>query len=29
LDHHPDARWRPVEINRNFLGFYRLNILDD
>jgi len=29
LDHHPDARWRPVETNRNFLGFYRLRILDD
>jgi uncharacterized protein YfaT (DUF1175 family) len=28
LDHHPDARWRPVESNRNFLGFYRLKILD-
>jgi uncharacterized protein YfaT (DUF1175 family) len=28
LDHHPDARWRPVESNRNFIGFYRLKILD-
>lgn len=28
LDHHPDKRWRPVEVNRNFLGFYRLKILD-
>jgi hypothetical protein len=27
LDHHPDPRWRPVENNRNFLGFYRLKIL--
>jgi uncharacterized protein YfaT (DUF1175 family) len=27
LDHHPDARWRPVASNRNFLGFYRLKIL--
>lgn len=27
LDHHPDARWRPVTSNRNFLGFYRLKIL--
>jgi uncharacterized protein len=27
LDHHPDRRWRPVEQNRNFLGFYRLKIL--
>jgi uncharacterized protein len=27
LDHHPDPRWRPVEGNRNFLGFYRLKIL--
>lgn len=27
LDKHPDARWRPVETNRNFLGFYRLKIL--
>jgi len=28
LDHHPDQRWRPIESNRNFLGFYRLKILD-
>jgi uncharacterized protein YfaT (DUF1175 family) len=28
LDHHPDKRWRPVESNRNFLGFYRLKILE-
>ena len=28
LDHHPDRRWRPLESNRNFLGFYRLRILD-
>jgi uncharacterized protein YfaT (DUF1175 family) len=27
LDQHPDPRWRPVERNRNFLGFYRLKIL--
>jgi len=27
LDHHPDARWRPLETNQNFLGFYRLKIL--
>ncbi|MFY9609043.1 MAG: DUF1175 family protein [Blastocatellia bacterium] len=27
LDHHPDKRWRPVESNPNFLGFYRLKIL--
>jgi uncharacterized protein YfaT (DUF1175 family) len=27
LDAHPDKRWRPVESNRNFLGFYRLKIL--
>ena len=27
LKHHPDPRWRPVEENRNFLGFYRLKIL--
>lgn len=27
LEHHPDARWRPVAGNRNFLGFYRLKIL--
>jgi len=28
LDHHPDPRWRPVDGNRNFLGFYRLKILE-
>src|SRR5262249_23811480 len=28
LDHHPDNRWRPVLTNPNFLGFYRLKILD-
>lgn len=28
LDHHPDKRWRPVESNPNFLGFYRLKLLD-
>jgi uncharacterized protein len=28
LDRHPDPRWRPLESNRNFLGFYRLKILD-
>ena len=28
LDHHPNPRWRPVESNRNFLGFYRLKILE-
>ena len=28
LDHHPDPRWRPVEGNRNFLGFYRLKVLE-
>lgn len=27
LDQHPDPRWRPVENNRNFLGFYRLKII--
>lgn len=27
LDDHPDPRWRPVENNKNFLGFYRLKIL--
>lgn len=27
LDHHPDPRWRPVASNRNFIGFYRLKIL--
>jgi len=28
LDHHPDRRWRPIENNPNFLGFYRLKILE-
>jgi len=28
LDHHPDKRWRPVESNPNFLGFYRLKIIN-
>lgn len=28
LARHPNARWRPVAGNRNFLGFYRLKILD-
>jgi len=28
LDHHPNKRWRPVESNSKFLGFYRLKILD-
>jgi uncharacterized protein YfaT (DUF1175 family) len=28
LDGHPDKRWRPQEGNSNFLGFYRLKILD-
>ena len=28
LDQHPDRRWRPVESNKHFLGFYRLKILD-
>lgn len=28
LDRHPDKRWRPVLNNPNFLGFYRLKILD-
>lgn len=27
LLHHPDARWRPVPANSNFLGVYRWNIL--
>jgi len=27
LDQHPNPRWRPVERNKNFLGFYRLKIL--
>lgn len=28
LDQHPNKRWRPVERNPNFLGFYRLKILE-
>jgi uncharacterized protein YfaT (DUF1175 family) len=28
LDGHPDKRWRPVVTNPNFLGFYRLKILN-
>jgi len=28
LDHHPNKRWRPVESNPNFAGFYRLKILE-
>ena len=28
LRRHPDPRWRPIEANRNFLGFYRLRILE-
>jgi uncharacterized protein YfaT (DUF1175 family) len=28
LERHPDKRWRPIESNPNFLGFYRLKILD-
>ena len=28
LDDHPDKRWRPIESNPNFLGFYRLKVLD-
>jgi hypothetical protein len=28
LARHPDPRWRPVAANKNFLGFYRLKILD-
>jgi uncharacterized protein YfaT (DUF1175 family) len=27
LLHHPDARWRPLPENANFLGVYRWNIL--
>lgn len=29
LLHHPDARWRPVPENTNFLGVFRWNILRD
>jgi uncharacterized protein len=28
LDQHPNKRWRPVESNPNFIGFYRLKILE-
>jgi len=28
LDQHPNKRWRPVESNPNFLGFYRLKMLE-
>jgi uncharacterized protein YfaT (DUF1175 family) len=28
LDGHPEKRWRPVPTNRNFIGFYRLKILN-
>jgi uncharacterized protein YfaT (DUF1175 family) len=28
LDHHPNKRWRPIESNPNFLGYFRLKILD-
>ena len=28
LDGHPDKRWRPISANPNFLGFYRLKILN-
>jgi uncharacterized protein len=28
LDLHPDKRWRPLLTNPNFLGFYRLKILN-
>lgn len=28
LAEHPNPRWRPVENNQNFLGFYRLKILN-
>ncbi|HEX5703117.1 MAG TPA: DUF1175 family protein [Pyrinomonadaceae bacterium] len=27
LDQHPDPRWRPIERNKNFLGFFRLKTL--
>ncbi len=27
LSRHPNPRWRPLESNQNFLGFYRLKIL--
>lgn len=28
LDHHPNKRWRPIISNSNFLGFYRLKLLE-
>jgi hypothetical protein len=28
LDHHPNPRWRPTETNPNFLGYFRLKILE-
>jgi len=28
LDQHPSRRWRPIESNQNFLGFFRMKILD-
>jgi uncharacterized protein YfaT (DUF1175 family) len=28
LDEHPNKRWRPIQSNPNFLGFYRLKILN-
>ena len=28
LDQHPNRRWRPLATNPNFLGFYRLKILE-
>lgn len=27
LDRHPNPRWRPIAGNKNFIGFYRLKIL--
>jgi len=28
LDEHPNKRWRPLPSNQNFLGFYRLKVLN-
>ncbi|HEV2834335.1 MAG TPA: DUF1175 family protein [Pyrinomonadaceae bacterium] len=28
LDGHPNKRWRPIDTNPNFLGFYRLKLLN-
>ncbi len=28
LMHHPEMRWRPVDENENFLGYFRFKILD-